>query len=260
MSCRATASSRTVESNARRDLPATAPVSTITWRTASKIRFGRSDRQPAPPVRQRARMEGASVDGDPTRRLPPQVERDRIRRPPDQTGRATFATRSPPRPRPAARRAATARGKQILEHLRRKQPLPMRRQEHEHAARLEDAQQPTPHPTAHADYPIDPAHRNHRQQSPNNPTATRIIQGIPRAHETRLDPPAFENAREAVIGVGRGDLIGRRQRVGMGVAHRDAVACPPQHRHVVGHVTERHDVRRPRCPAGGPAPRRRSPC
>jgi len=34
------------------------------------------------------------------------------------------------------RRAATARGKQILEHLRRKQPLPVPSQEHEHAARL----------------------------------------------------------------------------------------------------------------------------
>jgi hypothetical protein len=39
----ATASSRTVESNARRVLPANAPVAVTTALTASKIRFGRSE-------------------------------------------------------------------------------------------------------------------------------------------------------------------------------------------------------------------------
>ena len=41
VSWRATASSRIVESNARRVFPATAPVSAMTSATTSKIRFGR---------------------------------------------------------------------------------------------------------------------------------------------------------------------------------------------------------------------------
>ena len=44
MSWVATASSNTVESNARRVLPVNAPVAATTSRTASKIRFGRSER------------------------------------------------------------------------------------------------------------------------------------------------------------------------------------------------------------------------
>ena len=43
VSCVATASSRTVESNARRVLPARAPVAVTTAFTASKIRLGRSE-------------------------------------------------------------------------------------------------------------------------------------------------------------------------------------------------------------------------
>ena len=97
-----------------------------------------------------------------------------------------------------------------------------------------------------------------------NGTVTRVIDGVPeelpppsadgppvqlerfkpidRRASSRLEPPAFQHAGHTVVGVGRGDLVGGLDRLGMGIAHRHAETGPPQHRHVVGHVAERHHV------------------
>ena len=66
MSWVATASSSTVESNARRVFPVSTPVSATTSRTASKIRFGRSE--PASRRRQYVNVVGwnpPAVTGSP---------------------------------------------------------------------------------------------------------------------------------------------------------------------------------------------------
>ena len=77
----ATASSSTVESNARRVFPVSTPVCATTARTASKIRFGRSDA--ASRRRQYVNVVGWNAgrrDRQPARRLPPQVEGHRVDR------------------------------------------------------------------------------------------------------------------------------------------------------------------------------------
>ena len=75
----ATASSRIVESTARRRRPASTPVASITCRTASLIRCGRSDfADPLTPVHQARRVEPLIQQRQPARHLPPQIAPDRL--------------------------------------------------------------------------------------------------------------------------------------------------------------------------------------
>ena len=138
VSWRATASSRIVESSARRVLPGTAPVSATTSATTSKIalRAARGG-QPAPPVGQRRRVERGVGDRQPARGLPPQIERQRLDRLPVRQPVQGLQHQHRGHHLRRHTRAAPAGREQVGEQLRREQPAPVLGQEREHAARLQ---------------------------------------------------------------------------------------------------------------------------
>lgn len=177
MSCVATASSRIVESNARRVLPASTPVSATTSRTASKIRFGAMElasrrRQYVNVVGWNAAASTANPHAAFHRRSNVTASAaSRSESPCNACSTSTVATTTP------ERSDGHARHEQISEHHIREQLLPLPGQKSEHAARRQ--QMPRNRLNIHQ-IPLWPIRSLHTPDPPgplhNSLQDTRIIQ------------------------------------------------------------------------------------
>jgi uncharacterized protein with LGFP repeats len=107
-------------------------------------------------------------------------------------------------------------------------------------------------PARHAELRPGEGHRHARDRRRANRTAqaraprNARTAGAVHAHRalplTPLEPPPLEHARQAVVGVRHRHLVGGLDGLRVRIAHRHTESGPPQHRHVVGHVPEGHDV------------------
>lgn len=145
VSWRATASSRIVESTARRRLPARAPVPPITSRTASKIRWGRSEVA-------RRRRQYVSVEGwkpvastAKPQGLPAQVEGQCLHRLPVGQPVEGLQHQDARDHVPWDRGTCASRREQVGERAVGEQVVPVPREEREHAAQGQQVSRDRPH-------------------------------------------------------------------------------------------------------------------